>query len=275
MEHICYEDFEKLMAVYGNIERIWKASTVVRAFEGMGLKQKVIDELRLADYKVGLEKYVKYMEKNDIKMITCYDEKYPYKLHIIKNKPIVLFYRGCIDIVNHESVAIVGSRNCSQYGRKVAELIGGELAAKGVNVVSGLASGIDSAAHVACLRSKGLTVAVIGNGLDTIYPSQNQRLAEKIIERGGVIISEYVVGTKPERRNFPRRNRLISGISDAVVIVEASKKSGSLITANMAINQGKEVWAVPGSIFSECSEGTNELIRDGANVFTCINDIIR
>ena len=138
-----------------------------------------------------------------------------------------------------------------------------------------MARGVDSIAHTSALVNNSKTYAVMGNGLDIIYPKENIKLAEKILSSGGAIISEYVIGTKPESDNFPKRNRIISGLSDAIIVIEATKKSGALITADYAINQGKEVWAVPGNINSYNSLGTNQLIKDGANVLTCIDDIIR
>ncbi|MBO5348248.1 MAG: DNA-processing protein DprA [Clostridia bacterium] len=215
------------------------------------------------------------MEKNKIEIINYKDNRYPQKLNYINNKPIVLYMKGNMSNINNESVAVVGSRNCTIYGKKNADFFSYELAKRNVNVVSGLAKGIDAVAHSSCIRAKGKTIAVIGNGLDNIYPKENLKLAEKILENNGLIISEYVIGTKPEKENFPKRNRIISGISDAVIVVEASNKSGALITANYGIDQGKEVWAIPGNIYSYNSIGTNNLIKDGTNVLTSISDIIR
>lgn len=226
-------------------------------------------------YRKNLEKYTKYMEKNKIEIINYKDSRYPTKLKYITNKPIVLYMKGDISNLNNESVAIVGSRNCTLYGKKNASFFSYELAKRNVNIVSGLAKGIDAVAHFNTIKAKGKTIAVIGNGMDNIYPKENLKLAEKILENNGLIISEYIIGTKPEKQNFPKRNRIISGISDAVIVVEASEKSGALITANYGIEQGKEVWAIPGNINSYTSIGTNNLIKDGANVLTNIRDIVR
>ena len=214
------------------------------------------------------------MRKNNIKIVKYTDDEYPQKLNNIPNKPIVLYMKGNLENLNNESVAIVGSRMASLYGKKNAYFFSYELAKRNVNIVSGLAKGIDSYSHIGALKAKGKTIAVIGCGIDKIYPKENEKLYHEILKNDGLIISEYIVGTKPEKTNFPRRNRIISGISDAVIVVEAGAKSGSLITANYAINQGKEVWAIPGNINLANSVGTNELIKDGANVLTKLGDII-
>lgn len=168
---------------------------------------------------------------------------------------------------------IVGARDCTNYGVEVTKKITSELTKKGINIVSGLARGIDTVAHKTCIENNGKTIAVLGHGLDFIYPKENINLAQKIIEKGGVIITEYLPGTTIKKEHFPRRNRLISGLSDYIVVTEASEKSGSLITANHAIDQGKEVFVVPGSILSKQSQGANHLIKDGANILIDSSDI--
>ncbi len=273
MRNLYYEVFNILIQRFGTIHNLWNLNA--KDFLQCGIKNKnIVEDFFNIEYRKNLDKYVEYMKMKNIKMITCFDESYPIKLHFIKNKPIVLFYRGNIKNINNESVAIVGSRNCSEYGKKCADFFSSALSKRKVNIVSGLALGIDSAAHIGALKNKEKTIAVVGNGLEDIYPKGNRALAEKIIEHNGTIISEYVIGTKPDKINFPRRNRIISGISNSVIVVEGSYKSGSIITANYAINQGKEVWAIPGNIFSKNSEGTNQLIKDGANVLTNLNDIL-
>ena len=238
------------------------------------LSKFLILELNNSTYRRNLEIYLKYMRKNNIKIVKYTDDEYPQKLNNIQNKPIVLYMKGNLENINNESVAIVGSRMASLYGKKNAYYFSYELAKRNVNIVSGLAKGIDSYSHIGALKAKGKTIAVIGCGMDKIYPKENEKLYYEILKNDGLIISEYIVGTKPEKTNFPRRNRIISGISDAVIVVEAGAKSGSLITANHAINQGKEVWAIPGNINLANSVGTNELIKDGANVLTKLGDII-
>ncbi|MBR2744899.1 MAG: DNA-processing protein DprA [Clostridia bacterium] len=273
LKSLYYEVFELLIKRYKTVDKLWNIKKDELSKCDF-LNQTIINELTDMKYRSNLDKYAEYMEKNEIFMINCYNIKYPIKLKFIKNRPIVLFYKGDLSRINEETVAIVGSRNCTEYGRKCASLFTTELSKRGLNIVSGLALGIDTIAHNSTINERGKTYAVIGNGLDTIYPMENEILAQKIIESGGAIISEFIVGTKPEKSNFPRRNRIISGLANGVIVVEASNKSGSLITANYAINQGKEVWVVPGSIFSKNSEGTNALIKDGASVLTDINDIV-
>jgi DNA processing protein len=265
---------EILLNKYHSLSNIWNLD-IEELHNCNCLEEKIIKELLNTEYRKNLKRYLEYMEKYGISMVTCYDSDYPEKLKNITNRPIVLFYKGDISIVDEYSIAIVGSRNCSDYGRKCADFISNEIAIRKICIVSGLAIGIDSIGHIAALNNKSNTIAIIGNGLDNIYPSKNKKLAESIIKNGGLIISEFAVGTKPFKQNFPRRNRIISGLSDSVIVIEGSKKSGSLITAGYAIEQGKEVFVVPGSIFSPNSEGTNELIKDGANLLTSTDDVIR
>lgn len=274
MKYLYFEIFDLLIKKYKTVANLWNVSAK-ELKECELLRENILNDFLNKEYRKNLDKYYEYIIRNNIKIITCYDKMYPFKLNFIKNKPIVLFCKGDLCGINNESVAIVGSRKCTEYGRNCAKFFSYELSKRGLNIVSGLALGIDTVAHCSCLNANGKTLAVIGGGLDCIYPKQNEALAQKIITSGGVIISEYVVGTKPDKINFPRRNRIISGLSNTVIIVEAGKKSGSLITANYAVNQGKEVWVVPGSIFSDNYAGSNELIRDGANILTGIEDIVR
>ena len=211
-----------------------------------------------------------------IEEISIKNNEYPNQLKNIYDPPAKLYVLGNRSILNQKNFAIVGSRKATEYGKKVAMQISKELSENGLNIVSGLAIGIDSYAHLGCLQVKdaGKTIAVLGSGLDVIYPKENRKLAEQIINSGGCIISEYPIGSKIEKNNFPQRNRIISGLSEGIRVVEASKKSGALITAEFGIEQGKEVFAVPGDINREQSEGCNLLIKDGANVVTSSQDII-
>lgn len=273
IKNITFEIFSLLLKKYKNLEHIWNLSKNELQSNNF-LSKHLVSDLTNLSYKNNLTKYNEYMNKNNIKIVPFCDEMYPQKLNFIQNKPIVLFMKGNTQNINNESVAIVGSRMASLYGKKNAYYFSHELAKRNVNIVSGLAKGIDSYSHIGALKAKGKTIAVIGCGIDKIYPKENEKLYHEILKNDGLIISEYIVGTKPEKINFPRRNRIISGISNAVIVVEASEKSGSLITANYAINQGKEVWAIPGNINQSNSVGTNELIKDGANVLTKLGDII-
>ncbi|MBR4261382.1 MAG: DNA-processing protein DprA [Clostridia bacterium] len=214
------------------------------------------------------------MEKNNIKKINVYDEEYPEKLKSIYDKPLVLYAEGNIELLKEKSIAIVGSRECSKYGMNVSEKLSYNLAKENICIISGLAKGIDRYAHIGALRAGGKTIAVLGNGLDTIYPYENKDLYELILKNNGLIITEYILGTKPNRLNFPARNRIISGLSDGIVVVEAGEKSGALITAEFGMEQGKEVFAVPGNIDSLKSVGTNQLIKDGASIVLDYKDIV-
>ncbi len=198
-----------------------------------------------------------------IDVIHPWEEGYPALLGRIKNPPFTLFYRGKLSVVQRTlCIAIVGTRSCTRYGASVAEKLAGDLAACGVTVVSGMADGIDSCANLGALKAAGKTVAVLGNGVDRAYPAHNGYLMDQIIESGGLVASEYPPGSAIARGNFPARNRIISGLSQGVVIVEAPKKSGALITAQLAIEQDRDLFTVPGNINSYASEGTNQLLKD-------------
>lgn len=197
----------------------------------------------------------RYITENDVKLISVRDESYPEKLNYIDNKPAFLYVRGNEKIWDNNSVGIVGCRNSTKTGENLARKIARELADKNINIISGLALGIDKYAHLGALDSGiGKTVAVLGCGIadDDMYPFQNMKVFERIIENGGAVVTEYPIGTKPEKQHFPARNRIISGLSDKVIVVEAKKRSGSLITAAWAVEQGKDVFAVPREHF--CSK---------------------
>lgn len=215
-----------------------------------------------------------YMKKHNIEMLTIQEDKYPQKLKKIYNPPIVLYIKGNMSILDNKSMGVVGCRLCTEYGKTVAIHMAYDLAKNNINVISGLARGIDKYSHMGAIAAKGKTIAVVGTGLDITYPKENEELAKKIIETGGAIVSEYIVGTKPEKKNFPERNRIVSGLSDAVIVVEAREKSGTFITVDYALEQGKDVYAVPGNITSFNSEGTNELIKEGAKIITNVQDIL-
>ncbi len=206
-------------------------------------------------------------------VMTFMDDDYPEGLSAISDRPALLYGQGNRQALSAPCVAVVGSRAASSYGIRAAAQIASGLASEGICVVSGLALGIDSAAHSATVRAGGVTVAVTGCGPDVIYPRQNVRLAREILEKGA-IITEYPPGTQPEARFFPARNRIISGLAMGVVVVEASRRSGSLITASLALEQGREVVAVPGSIYSMKSAGTHWLIKQGAAPVTGVDDVL-
>jgi DNA processing protein len=210
--------------------------------------------------------------KAGIKIVTYSDEYYPIKLRHVYDRPAFIYVKGTLT-KDEISIAMVGSRQASTYGKYTTERISRELSIKGITIVSGLARGIDAAAHRGALTVHGRTIAVMGSGLDVIYPPENKKLYAEIVQNGAVI-SEYQLGTPPLASNFPARNRIISGMSFGVVVVEAGEKSGSLITARLALEQGREVFAVPGSIDSAGARGTNKLIKQGAKLIENIDDIL-
>jgi DNA protecting protein DprA len=209
----------------------------------------------------------------DVRVLTLADEDYPPHLKEIYAPPPVLFVKGSCDVFKKHSIAIVGTRRYTPYGKSVTMTLVKELVQKHLVIVSGLAQGIDTIAHQTCLENKGETIAVLGCGIDTCYPKENKQLSQQIMSAGAVV-SEFPLGTQPESFNFPRRNRIISGLSAGVVVMEAPVKSGSLITANYALQQGRDVFAVPGSIFSAGSMGPFNLIKDGAIPVMSAHDIV-
>jgi DNA processing protein len=212
------------------------------------------------------------LDKMNVQVITCFDERYPKNLHNIYDRPPFLYVLGRLE-QEDIPVAIVGSRHASTYGKYTTDRISRELALRGITIVSGMARGIDSCAHRGALAAKGRTIAVLGSGLDVIYPPENKNLFAAIAQSGAVI-SEFPLGTQPLPYHFPARNRIISGLSYGVVVVEAGEKSGSLITARLAMEQGREVFAIPGTIDSASSRGTNSLIKQGAKLIDNIDDIL-
>ena len=209
---------------------------------------------------------------NKIKRVKLGDINYPEKLMHIYGKPQELYVLGNEKLLNEKSIAIVGCRNASEYGMKNAYKFAYELAKKGICIVSGFARGIDTYSHKGAIGAKGNTIAVLGCGLDVVYPPENYELYKHILINNGAIITEYPLGSKPEKYHFPARNRIISGLSDGVLVVEAKKRSGTLITVEHALEQGKNVYAIPGNITSDNSYGTNELIKEGAIPVTRIED---
>lgn len=241
--------------------------------ENIGAERKIKLIMKSEWNKNELNRYLSELECKEINIVLFNEENYPIKLKECSNAPTVLFYKGNIALLNqHRSVAIVGSRRCSYYGENLSEIISRELCEKEVSIISGMAKGIDSFAHLGALKNNGFTCAVLGCGVDVIYPKQNKELYKEIVERG-CVVSEFLPGTEPLSYNFPLRNRIISGLSEAVVVVEATERSGSLITATCALDQGRDVFSVPGSILSETSKGTNKLIKEGAFPLTSVEDI--
>ena len=216
---------------------------------------------------------IELLKKNKIDIISINDREYPQILKEIYDPPISLYIKGNKDILNNPSIAIIGCREASDYGKKTARYFSYNLANKNINIISGLAKGVDSYAHIGTLSTVGRTIAVVGNGLDSVYPVENKELLYRILKKGGAIISEYPLGTRPEKMNFPARNRIISGMSKGVIVIEAKKKSGTLITVDFALEQGRDVYVIPGNINSVNSAGTNELIKQGAKLVTTYDEI--
>ena len=264
----------ELLEEFGDAKEIWDLSEKELIKKEINLKY--IKKILCKTNRLNIEKDLKIMEKYSIKLIACNQIEYPTSLKNIENKPSYLYVRGKIENLYDDCIAIVGSREATYYGKYVAKKISREIADKNINVVSGLAIGIDKYAHLGALESEfGKTIAVLGTGIldSDLYPLQNKKIFERILENNGTIITEFKFGTKPEKYNFPLRNRIISGISQKLIVVEAKENSGSLITVNYALEQGKDVFAVPGNITSENSRGTNNIIFEGARIFRCVEDI--
>lgn len=256
-------------------EEIWNFSK--KNFIKIGILEQFYNRILEVEYKKKLDKYVKYIEDNKIEVLSFKDERYPSKLKNIYDMPPFLYIRGNLQNLYDDNVAIIGSREASEYGKFVARKFAKELANKNINIVSGLAIGIDKYAHLGALDSNlGKTIAVLGTGVSEkeVYPIENKKIFDRILESKGTIVSEFKLGTAPNRYNFPKRNRIISGLSEKIVVVEAKNKSGSLITVEYALQQGKDIFAVPGNITSRNSEGTNKLIQEGASCLTSYEDLL-
>ncbi len=268
----------KLIEIYNNPEIIYNLKREdLLNIEGIG--EETANNIITSRNQKLLDYHISYMMKNNIDIINFNQKEYPNILKKIYDLPISLYVKGNKNILNNKSIGIVGCRDCSEYGKKAAKYFAYNLSSKNINIVSGLAKGIDSYAHIGCLAtyekdvSLGKTVAVVGNGLDIVYPKENVELAKKIIKTGGAIVSEFPCGTRPDKMNFPARNRIISGICSGIVVIEAKKKSGTLITVDFALEQGRDVFVVPGNINSINSVGTNHLIKQGAKIVTTYEDI--
>ncbi|MFO3797040.1 MAG: DNA-processing protein DprA [Anaerolineales bacterium] len=263
---------KRLIEAFGSAEAAWQASSL--EWQMHGLSPRLCERLEAVRSSDALERLWEQIQKQGIQVLTWDDAAYPPRLREIEQPPPVLYVRGEILPEDDFAVAIVGTRRITPYGRQVTEEIASFLAAQGLTIISGLARGVDGVAHQAALRVGGRTIAVLGHGVDQIYPPEHRRLAEQIMEQGA-LVSDYPPGTPPEAANFPPRNRIISGLAQAVIITEAGENSGALITAEFAANQGREVFAVPGSIFAPQSRGCNRLIQQGAQVFLDAADLLQ
>lgn len=263
--------FKSLLDYFGDPQVAWNAPN--QALREAGLSEKVIENLKQVRSSIDLEQVRDKIKAQDISVLILADDEYPRRLKELEQPPPVLFLKGELVPEDEWAVAVVGTRRVTAYGRQVAEEVASSLARNGITVVSGLARGVDSISHRAALDAGGRTIAVLGSGLDRIYPPENRKLAERIVKQGA-LISDYPPGTPPEASNFPPRNRLISGLSLAVTVVEAGRTSGALITASFAADQGREVFAVPGNITAPGSKGTNRLIYDGAQPLLSTEQIL-
>jgi len=267
--------FKKLYNYFENLEQAWNAdlSELIKC----GLEENIAREIILKREEINVDEVMEKLDQEGINVLTIKDEKYPKLLKEIYSPPALLYYKGRLSPEQDEfSLAVVGTRKFSSYGRQVTPEIVRTLAKSGLVIVSGLALGIDSLAHEASLDVKGRTLAVLGSGLDreNIYPSYNRYLADEIVDSGGLLISEYPPGTRPLKHFFPQRNRIISGLSLGTLVIEAPEDSGALLTARYALEQNREIFAVPGSIYNENSFGTNNLIKMGAKLVSSAQDIL-
>jgi DNA processing protein len=261
--------FFEVFATKAPIATIFECSK--NKLSALGLSERCVRELMRAKETYTVEQVLRELRGNNIEPIFWFENDYPENLKNIYNPPFILYKKGPLKL-SGLAIGIVGSRRVTDYGIQVTEKLSGGLARSGITIVSGLALGVDSVAHRSAIDAEGNTIAVIGCGLNQVYPSSNLALGKQIMENGA-IISEFPFGTTPQKQNFPARNRIISGLSMGLLVTEAAECSGSLITATAALDQNKEVFAVPGSIFNKNSMGTNNLIKAGARPVTDIQDI--
>ncbi len=263
--------FTQLENYFKNLGEAWQATPA--DLKQAGLDSGSIRAITTGRPKISLEAEMEKMDRYGVKALTWHDPNYPSRLKEIYDYPPLLYVRGSLLPEDEWCLAIVGTRRATVYGRQVTEEIVADLARNKITIVSGLARGIDTVAHRSALEAGGRTIAVFACGLDIVYPGENANLARSIIQQGAVI-SEYPLGTKPRADNFPRRNRIMSGLSLGVLVTEAGKKSGAMITAHLALEQNREVFAIPGSILSPASKGTNHLIQEGAKLVSDYTDIL-
>jgi len=272
LAHLYYiggDNIDNLLKFFGCAENLYRND--VR--QANILSENMVEKINNAKKNINPEKCAELMEQKSIRFIQKDQEEYPELLAEIPSAPFGLFVRGELPDFNKKWISIIGSRKHSQYGKDIARSLSGELAKEGAVIVSGMAEGLDTQAHMGALDSKGKTVAVLGSGIDVCYPKSNEKLYRDIVEEGAVV-SEYPPGTLPNKWQFPARNRIISGLSHGVIVVEAGIHSGTSITVDYALEQGREVLAVPGNITSHFSAGTNLMIKEGAHAVTCAADVM-
>lgn len=261
----------RLIEHFGNLGNAWRATGA--ELTAAGLDARSVRAIVAARPALDLDAEMERLERSGVRAVPQDDPLFPRRLREIYDSPPVLYVRGSYVPGDEWALAVVGTRRPTMYGREVTERLTADLVRNGITVVSGLARGIDTIAHRAALAAGGRTVAVLASGVDIIYPPENRRLAEEIAERGA-LVCDYPLGTKPRAEHFPRRNRIMSGLALGTLVIEAAENSGALITARMALEQDREVFAVPGSILSPASTGANRLIRDGAKAVLGVEDIL-
>jgi DNA processing protein len=269
--HVGNVTFRRLLEYFGCPEKVLQASPDELA-RVRGITPLAVASVAGHDYRDSAERECVAVAKSGVKIVDFLSEEYPKVLLEISDAPPFLYVRGELRS-SEQAVAVVGSRRASTYGMITTERIATELAEQGITVVSGMARGIDTAAHRGALKGGGRTIGVLGCGIDVVYPPENRKMFDAVVERGA-LVSEFPMGTSPLAENFPRRNRIISGLSRGVLVVEAMQQSGSLITAQFALEQGREVFAIPGNINSGASKGTNQLIKQGAKLVESVQDIL-
>ena len=263
---------KKLVAYCGGAEAVF-CETKKALAKIPNITENVVKSIMSKDVMARAEAELLFVEKNSITPLFYLDTQYPKRLQHCHDSPMLLYYKGEANLNTEKVVGVVGTRNISEYGKYITENIIGELAADNVLIVSGLAYGVDAAAHRAALKYDLATVGVLGHGMQTIYPAENRKLSQKMLEKGGVL-TEFISGTKPDRENFPQRNRIVAGMVDCLIVIESALKGGAMITADIANSYDREVFAVPGRVGDIYSEGCNCLIRTNkANLVTSANDI--
>jgi len=266
--------YDFLIATYGSLENAWNALDQ-NLLQKLGCREDTILKVLNEKEELNLDQHQTILKKQNIQFLTIGDEEYPEALREIADPPVFLFAKGNLDLLREPLIAIVGTRNMSAYGKRVVEMLVPPFVHAGFVTVSGLAIGIDAAVAKETMTVGGKTIAVLGAGLSAIYPKTNARLAEEIVEHGGLLLTEYPLHIAPDKYTFPARNRIIAGISLGTVVAEAAAQSGSLITASLALEYGKEVFAVPGPIFDPNMEGTHHLIqKSGAKLITSAEDVL-
>jgi len=263
----------RLVERFGSVEQVFLQSTSsLASVEGVG--QKAAESIRAWEQNFDLAGELAELQRLGIGVIDREDERYPQQLLEIYDPPLLLYYKGDLEAAKRRGIGVVGSRQTSHYGLETAKKLSYQMAYAGLPVASGLARGIDTAAHQGALAAKGRTVAVLGCSLDLMYPPENQALAEMIVEKNGLLLSEFPLKTPPDKQTFPMRNRIVSGLSGGVLVIEAGAESGALITARMALEQGRQVFAIPGRIDNPLAKGCHRLIKEGAKLVESVEDVL-